>query len=497
MSYSAGKAPMAIWPRISGVVIGFAERLVTPVAGWFAKSRLDLSRHLLVVVVGDCILSIATYLMAFSLRALLPIPFTHELMPSERLFQVKHYWGLLVSLQPVLLFFLDTYHEIRFKRFREFMLSVGVASGVQVLVLVAVYFFTSNLTFPRSIFPIYWVLNSCAVVGWRTLIKKSASGAKRRALIVGYGPIAEQLLAELKRAPEIGLEVVGIVSDQLERGEFLGSYQVLGSRDDIASLIHRHEVEEVILTPEESSWKDRLIDSISRLEGSRARISLVPSIYEILIGRIRHFNVRDIPLIEVVGNPNDPVVAFSRRIRDIAFSILFIILLLPLWLVVAIAIKLSDGGSPFYFQDRVGQWGRPFRLCKFRSMPEGAESETGPVLATADDPRLTRLGRFLRSYRIDESLQLVNVLKGDMSLVGPRPDRPEFVAQFAEQIHGYNERHKVKPGITGLAQVRGHYHSDPAIKLKYDLAYIYNYSMLLDLVILLETVRIVIRRQGV
>jgi lipopolysaccharide/colanic/teichoic acid biosynthesis glycosyltransferase len=130
-------------------------------------------------------------------------------------------------------------------------------------------------------------------------------------------------------------------------------------------------------------------------------------------------------------------------------------------------------------------------------MPVGSEDETGPVLATADDPRLTPLGRFLRRYRIDESLQLINVLKGDMSLVGPRPDRPEFVANFMREIHGYNERHKVKPGITGLAQVRGYYHSDPVIKLKYDLAYIHNSSLLLDLVILLETVRIVFRRQGV
>jgi lipopolysaccharide/colanic/teichoic acid biosynthesis glycosyltransferase len=130
-------------------------------------------------------------------------------------------------------------------------------------------------------------------------------------------------------------------------------------------------------------------------------------------------------------------------------------------------------------------------------MPVNIEDKTGPVLAKADDPRLSPLGRFLRRYRIDESLQLINVFKGDMSLVGPRPDRPEFVAKFAQEIHGYNERHKVKPGITGLAQIRGHYHSDPAIKLKYDLAYIHNSSFLLDLVILVETVRIVFRRQGV
>ncbi|MGA2263819.1 MAG: sugar transferase, partial [Acidobacteriota bacterium] len=209
------------------------------------------------------------------------------------------------------------------------------------------------------------------------------------------------------------------------------------------------------------------------------------------------FNIRDIPLIEVVRNPTDPVSAFSRRLRDIFFGTILTILLLPLWIVVALAIKLSDGGPIVYVQTRVGRWGEPFRLVKFRTMPVNIEDQTGPVLAKADDPRSSPLGRFLRRYRIDESLQLINVFKGDMSLVGPRPDRPEFVAKFAQEIHGYNERHKVKPGITGLAQIRGHYHSDPTIKLKYDLTYIHNPSFLLDLVILVETVRIIFRRQGV
>lgn len=467
------------------------------VAGRLASAGIDLSRHLLLVVLGDVCIGLAAYVIAFYLRSTLPLPFTHELMPTERLVQVKHYWWLLLGLQPTMLFFMDSYHEIRIKRLREFVLPVASASGIQVLVLVAVYFFTGNLTFPRSIFPIYWIVNSAAIICWRSVIKYGSQRELRRALIVGGGPLAEQLMTELSRSPEIGLRVVGIVSDHLEKGLFVGPYEVLGGRGEIPQLMRRHRVEEVILTPEEASWKDRLIDSISKLEGSRARISIVPSLYEILIGRIQHFNIRDIPLIEVVRNPTDPVSAFARRLRDIFLGAILAILLLPLWIVVALAIKLSDGGPIVYVQTRVGRWGKPFRLVKFRTMPVNIEDKTGPVLAKADDPRLSPLGRFLRRYRIDESLQLINVFKGDMSLVGPRPDRPEFVAKFAQEIHGYNERHKVKPGITGLAQIRGHYHSDPTIKLKYDLAYIHNSSFLLDLVILGETVRIVFRRQGV
>ncbi|MGA2262900.1 MAG: hypothetical protein ABSH28_15890, partial [Acidobacteriota bacterium] len=142
-------------------------------ASRLARAGIDLSRHLLLVVLGDCAIGLAAYLVAFSLRSVLPIPFTNELMPSERLLQVKHYWWLLLGLQPTLLFFLDCYHEIRVKRIREFILPVASATGIQVLILVAVYFFTGNLTFPRTIFPIYWVLNSAAIVGWRSVIKHS------------------------------------------------------------------------------------------------------------------------------------------------------------------------------------------------------------------------------------------------------------------------------------------------------------------------------------
>ena len=456
----------------------------------------ELLRHPGTMVLGDCVIAVAAYLMAFLIRSLLPIPFTRELMPSDRLLQIKHYFWLFLALQPVFLFFLDTYHDIRFKRIRDIVWSVSGATGLQVLILVSAYFFTGNLSFPRTIFPIYWALNTAGVVGWRCLIRRSFRGSRRRVLIVGDGPLAERLIDELRESPEIGLEVVGIISNVLPQGESLGPYRVLGGRSEIATLVGTHRVEELILTPEEDSWKDRLIDSISNIN-SGVRISLVPSIYEILIGRLDHFNIRDIPLIKVVGKPFDPMGAFSRRLRDVLVSAGMIVLLSPLWLVIALAIKLSDRGPVLYIQNRVGRWGRPFPLIKFRTMPAGFEDTTGPVLVKADEPRLTPLGRFLRNSRIDETPQFINVLGGSMSLVGPRPDRPEFVEQFTKEIHGYNERHKVKPGITGLAQVRGYYHSDPGIKLKYDLAYIYNSSLMLDFKILLETVRIVFRRQAV
>jgi len=165
--------------------------------------------------------------------------------------------------------------------------------------------------------------------------------------------------------------------------------------------------------------------------------------------------------------------------------------------VVAALIKLTSPGPVLYCQQRVGQGGRAFTLYKLRTMVDGAEQETGPVLAGPEDDRVTWIGRFLRDSRIDEIPQLFNVLNSTMSLVGPRPERPEFVGEFLRTIPGYGERLQVKPGLTGLGQVDGEYHTTPEYKLKYDLTYIYNHSLWLDIRIMTETVKVMLTRRGV
>ncbi len=174
-----------------------------------------------------------------------------------------------------------------------------------------------------------------------------------------------------------------------------------------------------------------------------------------------------------------------------------LVVALPVCLAAGIAIRLGSPGPIFYRQRRVGRGGREFVMYKLRTMREDAEDASGPVLARDDDARVTWPGRFLRATRIDEIPQLLNVLNGTMSLVGPRPERPEFVEELVREVPGYRERWLVKPGLTGLAQVRGEYHTSPAYKLKYDLAYIHNHSLLLDLRILVATVRTLLTRRGV
>jgi exopolysaccharide biosynthesis polyprenyl glycosylphosphotransferase len=264
---------------------------------------------------------------------------------------------------------------------------------------------------------------------------------------------------------------------------------------DLPRLLAEHDVGEIVLLSP-LSWRDRLVDRMLR-QSRRPRVSVVPSVYDILVGRVSSGRIHDVPVVEVVKNPRDDLAYLAKRTGDFAIAGALAVLALPIALVTAIAVKLSSPGPVFYRQRRVGQGGRQFTIWKFRTMVDGAEEGSGPVLAGVEDRRVTPIGRFLRAVRLDEIPQLWNVLNGTMSLIGPRPERPEFVRRYAEEIPGYLERLQVKPGLTGLAQVNGEYHTSPAYKLKYDLAYIYNYSITLDLKIMAETVKVMVTRRGV
>jgi exopolysaccharide biosynthesis polyprenyl glycosylphosphotransferase len=269
----------------------------------------------------------------------------------------------------------------------------------------------------------------------------------------------------------------------------------LGTLDDLPRLLGEHGVDEVVLLSP-LSWRDQLVDRLLR-DGHRPRVSVVPSIYDLLVGRISSGKIHDVPLIEVVKNPRDDLAYLVKRLGDFLIAGTLALVTAPLVLVAALAIKLGSPGPVFYRQRRVGQASAEFVIWKLRTMTHGAEEGSGPVLASARDARVTPVGRVLRAARIDELPQLWNVLNGTMSLIGPRPERPEFVRRYAEEIPGYLERFQVKPGLTGLAQVNGEYHTSAAYKLKYDLAYIYNYSLVLDLKIMAETVKVIVTRRGV
>ncbi|HXK58726.1 MAG TPA: sugar transferase [Acidobacteriota bacterium] len=461
-------------------------------AGEIAHSFLKRS---VVLAVIDLVLACGCYFAAWMARTFLNIPFTDSLLPQERWNAVSHPWVALAVTQVVFPYVLGLFDDIRRIRYREIVTLTFAACLLQIIT-VAFIFFMTNQAYPRSVILIFGGLNFLSVCAWRAYVKAEVGKIETRVLVVGedYDSV-EGIIQEIESSPWMRLRIVGVV---LHSG--VGppdmKYPLLGEIEEIREIVSRYSIKEIIFASRES-WKDRFLNSLSRLQASTAvRVAIIPSPFEMVIGRLRHVNIHDTPLIELSRNPNEPLERFLKRSFDLAGAAVGLVVLLPVILLVAVIIKLTSPGPVFYMQERVGFGGRLFKVIKFRTMIDGAEDQSGEIFAAENDPRVTSVGRFLRRFRIDEIPQLWNVLRGEMSFVGPRPERPKFVKAFLEEVPGYNERHKVKPGITGLAQVKGFYETTAEKKLKYDLAYIYNYSFSLDLLILIQTVKAVLRRKG-
>lgn len=466
---------------------------------WGARAEqkthlLFLQRPMLLVSV-DLLLGFLAYGAAWLVRLDVPLPLTQTLLPSERWGAVSHHWPALMLTQVFFLFILGLYDDLRNLRIREIVSYTFLACLLQVISITSGFYFSSHV-YPRSVILLFDCFNFLLLACWRVLVKAQVQKQRLRVLILGEAvDSAANIAREIERSPWMGMRIVGLVVEPDEEVPGL-KYPILGRPAEIEEIIPRFQVDQIIFVSR-PTWKDGVLNSLSRLqEASRLRIAILPSVYEIVIGRLRHVNIHDTPLIEVRRNPNEPFERFSKRLFDVALSVLGLLLLSPLLVILAVAIKITSPGPVFYLQARVGRGGEIFYLVKFRTMIHEAERSTGPVLASREDPRITAAGRWLRRFRLDELPQLFNVLKGDMSFVGPRPERPGFVRRYEQSVPGYSERHKVKPGISGLAQVRSYYDTSPENKLRYDLAYIYNYSFSLDLIILLETIKVILVRRG-
>jgi exopolysaccharide biosynthesis polyprenyl glycosylphosphotransferase len=301
-----------------------------------------------------------------------------------------------------------------------------------------------------------------------------------------------------------GLELAGFIATPDDgRGEPRAAgppaelAPLLGTVDDLPRLVGSGAIDDVILASETSPWQTRLIDAMAKSAPSTSNVWLLPGPFESLIAGTRYHWVDDHPLIEVARDVEWRINWPLKRAFDMVFGGLLLALLSPVLLVGAAAVLFGSGRPVFYRQVRIGRGSRPFRIVKLRTMRPDAEHATGEALATAADPRVTGVGRWLRRYRIDEIPQLWNVLTGTMSLVGPRPERPGFADAFAGNVAGYAQRYLVPPGVTGLAQVHGDYHSTPETKIRYDLAYIANWSLWLDFTILIRTAKVILTSPSV
>ncbi len=362
----------------------------------------------------------------------------------------------------------------------------------------------SRLT-SRFLIVIYWGIMVLFVGAGRMVFRSARRRllergvGLRNALIVGWNEKAKGLYDLVARHPALGYRVIGFVKiDRSKRGGEYNGTRMLGGSEELPRIIGRHAVKEILIALE-SSDHDKLLDIIALCNGHDVSMKILPDMYDIISGQARTNQLYGFPLIEIMPEIMQPWEQSMKRLTDILVSFFVLTLSSPLWIVIAIAIKMDTPGPVVYSQDRVGKDGKVFKMHKFRSMRVDAEKDSGPVWAPKNDSRVTKVGRFLRNTRLDEIPQFINVLDGDMSLVGPRPERPFFVEKLSKEIPLYHRRLKVRPGITGWAQIKQGYDrsiEDVKSKVRYDLFYIENMSFRMDIKILLFTFYIMLMGKG-
>jgi sugar transferase (PEP-CTERM system associated) len=410
---------------------------------------------------------------------------------------------LVIGVCQLCLHYADLYDLSSISGTRDLLVRLLQALGATSLILALVYFWFPDWIIGRGVFLVSSVLVISLLLGWRLLFSWLTRRVRprERLLLVGTSPASVELARELfDNRQELGVEIVGFVDpDPARVGAPVLNPGVVGSVDDIPALVSQLRIDRVVVSLGDARGRlpmDRLLEI--RLNNGVAFDHLA-SVYEEYTGKIALENLRPSWLIFSSGFRKTRALLAAKRAFDICLALAGLLIGGPVMLLVALAIRLTSHGPVLYHQERVGLNGATFMVHKFRTMRPDAEAATGPVWSAAQDSRVTPIGGFLRRTRLDELPQLWNVLRGDMSFVGPRPERPTFVAELTEKIPFYGQRHVVKPGITGWAQVRYTYGAsieDAIEKLQYDLYYIKNLSFALDLVIVLDTIKTVVLRRG-
>ena len=424
-------------------------------------------------------------------------------------------WGL-VSSEAVLpkalliaytcqlcLYYGDLYDDPRLATDRrELLIRLIQALGSAALILSVLYFWFPALIIGRGVFAVAAVLVTTFVIGWRIAFSWAAHsiGPRERLLLVGTSAAGIDLGRELHEREDLGVEIVGFIDTEAssQARPLQGHLAVVGGVDDIPAIVRARHIDRVVVSLADARGKlpmEKLLEM--RLDG--VMFEHLTSVYEEYTGKIAVENLRPSWLIFSSGFRKTAWLLTAKRVIDIAAAAIGLLCSIPLLALLAALVKMTSKGPVIYRQSRVGQHGRIFSVYKFRTMRTDAEAESGAVWARRGDPRVTRIGGFLRRARLDELPQLWNVLRGNMSLIGPRPERPEFVTGLTREIPFYGLRHVVKPGLSGWAQVRYTYGAsveDSMQKLQYDLFYIKHLSIALDLFIVFETIKTVVLRRG-
>jgi sugar transferase (PEP-CTERM system associated) len=402
----------------------------------------------------------------------------------------------------LILYFYDLYEYTVMTNRRELMLRLVQALGIAWALLALLFYFAPPLLIGRGVSVISVPLVLALILSWRVLIHYLMGHPEigEKILVVGTGQAARDTAEAVLERRDAGYRIVGFVTENgIKPQTKIGETTVIGTTEDLEGIVKNEKIDRIVIAvrerrgtfPTETLLKMSLTGDVS--------IEECTSFFERVTGQVHIDMLRPSWLIFAGRRKDTRLGTAIREIIHRGLGLIGFVLSLPIAVLTAILIKLESKGAIFYKQERVGKNGKIIKVIKFRSMRTDAEKDGVPIWATTDDDRVTRIGRIIRKIRVDEIPQFWNIIKGEMSFVGPRPERPHFVAQLAEEIPFYEHRHLVAPGLTGWAQIKYPYGAsvaDARQKLQYDLYYIKNQSLALDLVIVFETVKTVLFGKG-
>ena len=442
---------------------------------------------------GDAGITAFTYWLAWFLK------FRSSILPGDSVETVSFssYMTALFFIIPgiiVLYWAVGLYRANRMKGRRLEISNVILANLLGYLIFIVVLFMLHQDNWSRSMILVFVVLNTVTDLVarfsvWHVMKDLRRSGRYlRNVLLVGYSRAAEEYIDRVKMNPQWGYNIRGILDDRIEAGTEYKGIRVLGRIDNLMIILPENHLDEIAITLGLSEYY-RLESIVSLCEKSGVHTKFIPDYNNIIPTKPYTEDILGLPVINIRYVPlSNTFNAMVKRAMDIVGALIALVVASPVMLVVSILIKLTSRGPLIYKQERVGLHNKTFRMYKFRSMEMQSPEKEKKAWTVKDDPRVTGIGRFMRRTSIDELPQLINILKGDMSLVGPRPERPFFVEKFREEIPRYMVKHQVRPGLTGWAQVNG-YRGDTSIRkrIEYDLYYIENWTIGLDIKIILMT----------
>lgn len=463
------------------------------------KSGAKDTSFFLIAIILDLIALWLAFVVSFWLRYSVILSTESEGMAS-------HHYYLLISLQIIFVwilvgYFAGAYDTKKIYPLPEQFYDIFRNTLISIIIALAMTFFYRPFTYSRLslLFAFFLIhlfvgLEKLLFRYFKTFLFRKGK-LLNRILMVGENPILSRTIGVIENDKELGFNIVEVIERKREdvMGDFNGELQMISEK------VKTKEIEFVVMAFPFERHRE-IKEVLLQCRDLHINFLFVPDLFEIMISKVNQLDLEGIPLFILKQAPLEGWYGFIKRIIDIIFSLFFIIITAPLFIIIPIAIKIDSKGGVFYFQERVGKNEKTFKMIKFRSMLQDAERKTGPVWAGGqNDRRVTRIGKILRVTHFDEIPQLINVLKNDMSLVGPRPERPVFVEKLKNQVDGYILRHAVKPGLTGIAQLEHRPDSsieDVRIKLQYDRYYMENACFKLDFIIIVRTILSLIRSKS-